>query len=571
MDLQLVSILLLAVLSAIVSADFPVDDYKLVTKSRDFTGKVVVVTGSSSGIGEGIVRLFSLLGANVTVNGLKAEGVHKPLEVTADLTKSSDLKRVIDETVKTYGKLDVLVNNAGIRTTPTQITHSNLMADWDRLYALDLRAVLEMTHEAAPHLLKTNGTVINISAMGGIAPATFNLIYGPLKSAVNMLTRVLALQLGPMGVRVNTVNPGATQVTEKLDPPVIWEKTRSFVPMKRLGQPLDVAKAVVFLASTDAQYITGANLVVDGGLVYNVGAMNEIQLVSILLLAVLSAIVSADFPVDDYKLVPKSRDFTGKVVVVTGSSSGIGEGIVRLFSLLGANVTVNGLKAEGVHKVALECQQLSPYKLKPLEVTADLTKTADVKRLIDEVIKTYGKIDVLVNNAGLRSVSTLITQSNLMSEWDRLYAIDLRAVVEVTHEAVPHLLKSNGTIINTASMGGKAAMITELAYGPLKAAVDMLTRVLALQLGPSGVRVNAVNPGATQVQEKLDPPVVWEKTRSFTPLKRIGQPLDVAKAVAFLASSDAQFMTGANLFVDGGLVHNMGAMNTMFGDMVVEY
>ncbi|CAG2121188.1 unnamed protein product, partial [Medioppia subpectinata] len=221
-------------------------------------------------------------------------------------------------------------------------------------------------------------------------------------------------------------------------------------------------------------------------------------------------------PVDDYKLVTKSRDFTGKVVVVTGSSSGIGEGIVRLFSLLGANVTVNGLKAEGVHKVALECQQLSPYKLKPLEVTADLTKTADIKRMIDEVIKTYGKIDVLVNNAGIRSTPTLITQSNLMSEWDRLYAIDLRAVVEVTHEAVPHLLKVNGTIINTSAMGGKAPMITNLAYGPLKAGVDMLTRVLALQLGPSGVRVNAVNPGATQVQEKLDPPDVWEKTRTFT-------------------------------------------------------
>ncbi|CAG2107971.1 unnamed protein product, partial [Medioppia subpectinata] len=78
-------------------------------------------------------------------------------------------------------------------------------------------------------------------------------------------------------------------------------------------------------------------------------------------------------------------------------------------------------------------------------------------------------------------------------------------------------------------------------------------------------------PGATQVQEKLDPPDVWEKTRTFTPLKRIGQPLDVAKAVAFLASSDAKFITGTNLFVDGGLVHNVGAMNMMFGDMIDDY
>ncbi|CAG2107096.1 unnamed protein product [Medioppia subpectinata] len=378
------------------------------------------------------------------------------------------------------------------------------------------------------------------------------LAYGPLKAAVDMLTRVLALQLGPSGVRVNAVNPGATQVTDKLDPPVVWEKTRSFTPLKRLGQPLDVAKAVAFLASTDAQFITGANLFVDGGLVHNMGAMNT---------------MFGDMIDDanDYRQVAKSRDFTGKVVLVTGSSSGIGAGIAKLFAVLGAHVVVTARTADNVRKVAKQCHQLSPHKIAPLEVTADLTKSSDLKRVIDETVKTYGKLDVLVNNAGIRSARTLITAPDVMDKWDQLYSLDLRSVLELTHIAIPHLIQSKGTIINISAIGGIAPMSINLVYGPVKSGLDMLTRVLALQLGPKGVRVNTINPGAIQVTEKLEPAEVFDKCSDITPLKRIGQPLDVAKAVAFLASSDAEFITGANLVVDGGMHYNASALTPLLG------
>ncbi|CAG2118943.1 unnamed protein product, partial [Medioppia subpectinata] len=203
----------------------------------------------------------------------------------------------------------------------------------------------------------------------------------------------------------------------------------------------------------------------------------------IALMCGLVCIVSADYPIEDYKAVAKSRDFTGKVVVVTGSSSGIGERIVKLFSILGANVVVCGTTATKVQRVAKEVQELSPLKLKPLEVVGDLTKTSDVNNLIDFTVKTFGKIDVLVNNAGIYP-QTNITQPDLLSLWDKIFAVDLRAVVELIHRSVPHLEKTNGTIIDISSVASMTPVKFELAYSSAKAGLDMLTKILALELGP---------------------------------------------------------------------------------------
>ncbi|CAG2119221.1 unnamed protein product, partial [Medioppia subpectinata] len=202
------------------------------------------------------------------------------------------------------------------------------------------------------------------------------------------------------------------------------------------------------------------------------------------LLCGLVCIVSADYPIEDYKAVAKSRDFTGSVVVVTGSSSGIGEGIVKLFSILGANVVVTGTTATKVQRVAKEVQELSPLKLKPLEVVGDLTKTSDINILIDSTVKTFGKIDVLVNNAGIYKLAN-ITSPDLLLVWDQIFAVNLRDVVELIHRSVPHLEKTNGTIIDISSV---SAIAPVKMFGPAlpaaKAGINMLTEILALELGP---------------------------------------------------------------------------------------
>ncbi|CAG2108663.1 unnamed protein product [Medioppia subpectinata] len=264
------------------------------------------------------------------------------------------------------------------------------------------------------------------------------------------------------------------------------------------------------------------------------------KLLSIVLTVVLVSIAAGDYSIDDYKAVGNSRNFTGKVVFVTGSSSGIGAGIVKLFSILGAKVVVTGRKAADISKVAKECYELSPQKLKPLEVVADLTKSADVNHLIDNTITFFGKLDVLVNNAGIYP-PTNITQPDILQVWDQIMAIDLRSVVELIHRTVPHLEKTNGTIIDISSAASTTPIHNYLAYASAKAGLDMLGRVLALELGPKNIRVNTINPGFIQVTEKPTP--YNEYLRSITPIRKIGEPLDVARAVALLASTDAQYMT----------------------------
>ncbi|XP_054158063.1 3-oxoacyl-[acyl-carrier-protein] reductase FabG-like [Oppia nitens] len=271
---------------------------------------------------------------------------------------------------------------------------------------------------------------------------------------------------------------------------------------------------------------------------------------------------------DDYKDILKSRNFTDKVVLVTGSSTGIGEGIVKLFAVLGAKVVITGRKEAEIRKVAQEVQQLSPYKLKPLEVVADLTKSDELLKLINKTVDTFGRLDVLVNNAGIYP-NTSISDPKFMQTFDQVFNIDFRAVVQTIHMAVPYLEKTNGTIISISSIAGIHPSFPMLAYSSAKAAMDMMTQVLALELGPKGIRVNTINPGVTLVPniDITDPyvKILLAKVVKITPLRRIGVPIDIAKGVVFLASSDASFITGANLVIDGGVVYNTpGDLSLMY-------
>ncbi len=192
-------------------------------------------------------------------------------------------------------------------------------------------------------------------------------------------------------------------------------------------------------------------------------------LILITFVCLVNANIYYDMSNESYEEVKESRNFTGKVVLVTGSSSGIGEGTVKLYSILGAKVVVTGRNETRIKAVAEECHKLSPHglkvvnvillynfynlNLKPLEVVADLTKQDDAKRLVDSTIKEYGKLDILVNNAG-SSVLSSIKDDKVLEEFDKVFNIDVRSVVEMIHLSIPHLEKSKGTIINISSDAG---------------------------------------------------------------------------------------------------------------------
>ncbi|XP_054162228.1 3-oxoacyl-[acyl-carrier-protein] reductase FabG-like [Oppia nitens] len=244
---------------------------------------------------------------------------------------------------------------------------------------------------------------------------------------------------------------------------------------------------------------------------------------------------------DFYDEVRNSRNFTGKVVLVTGSGTGIGASIVKLYSALGANVVITGRKPDEIHKVAQEAQQLSPNKLKPLEVKADLIK------------------NILVNNAGSGGLAA-ITDPKFIDALKSVEILNINANLQLTQLAIPYLEKTKGNIVMITAITTERPIKNWLPYNIAKDALEDATKVLSFELGGKGIRVNSVSPGMINSHpESIDPieEALIKKAIKRTPLGRVGDPTDVAAAVVFLSSSDARFITGHSLVVDGGLKYNV--------------
>ncbi|XP_054161143.1 cyclohexanol dehydrogenase-like [Oppia nitens] len=264
-------------------------------------------------------------------------------------------------------------------------------------------------------------------------------------------------------------------------------------------------------------------------------------------------------------------DFTGKVVLITGSSAGMGEGIALLFAKSGANVVITGRNAERVAKVAKQCTDVSPKQLTALEVVGNLTNKEDCNRLIETTVQTFGKIDVLVNNAGIDCLVE-ITDECYYEKFLTTINTNLNIAVYMTHKCVPYLAKTRGNIINIATIGAKRASSDSSPYNISKAALIMFTKCMAAELGPKHhIRVNVVNPGITLTDFECESMGFnrEESDRKLTaigiqlPVGRVGQVSDTASIVGYLASNAAEFITGSEYVADGGqLVGNVFDSNT---------
>jgi meso-butanediol dehydrogenase / (S,S)-butanediol dehydrogenase / diacetyl reductase len=253
-----------------------------------FEHKVVIVTGAGTGIGAATARRFLNEGAFVTLNGRRE---HKLQETIAglDLTKSliqpgdvSDekyMKRLVEDTITKFGKLDVFVNNAGMAIFgPFEKTTTQ---DWRKVLATDLDSVYFGAREALPHLLKTKGSLINVSSVSGLGGDWGMSSYNAAKGAVTNFTRSLALEYGSRGVRVNAVAPSFTSTdatAELAKSDALVAAFRDRLPIGRAATPDEVAGVIAFLASEDARFINGVNLPIDGGLHASNGQPNFLSL-----------------------------------------------------------------------------------------------------------------------------------------------------------------------------------------------------------------------------------------------------------------------------------------------------
>jgi 3-oxoacyl-[acyl-carrier protein] reductase len=247
------------------------------------------------------------------------------------------------------------------------------------------------------------------------------------------------------------------------------------------------------------------------------------------------------------------QKLAGKVAVVTGASKGIGASIALHLAAQGAAVVVNySSSKDGADRVVSEIKGNGG---KALAVQADLANEPDVRRLFAETKKAFGRLDVLVNNAGVYEFLPL--EQVTAAHYRRLFDLNVLGLVLATQEAVKLIGPDGGSIINISSVAAEAAPPAASVYSGTKGAVDSITKSLAKELGPKKIRVNSVNPGITATEGVRAGGFTggeFEKQMvAQTPLGRIGQPADIAPAVVFLASDDARWITGETLDVSGGL------------------
>lgn len=258
-------------------------DYKAMTHIIDkfkLQGKVAVITGGSRGIGEAIARAFGQAGASVVVASRKqaavdevAEELHKEgIEATAIEAhngKMEDLKNLVEKTLNKYGRIDIIVNNAATNPAFGPVVNTESSA-FDKIFEVNVKGMFELSKLAYPELKKNKGNIVNIGSVAGVRPDPMTGIYSVSKASVNSLTQVLAKDWGKDGIRVNAICPGLikTKLSEALwSNESILKQFLMTVPMKRIGEPEEIASLALFLASDAASYCTGMICVADGGLV----------------------------------------------------------------------------------------------------------------------------------------------------------------------------------------------------------------------------------------------------------------------------------------------------------------
>ncbi len=247
-------------------------------------------------------------------------------------------------------------------------------------------------------------------------------------------------------------------------------------------------------------------------------------------------------------------EMQGKVALITGASSGIGRATALKFASEGASVALVARRAE---KLAEVVETIEAQGGRAKAIVADVTRPAEIERVVRETVETFGGIDVLVNAAGIIASGTIETTS--LEAWDQMMDVNLRGPFYLIQCAMPYLIERKGNVVNVSSVTGLRAFPGILAYCVSKAALDQLTHCVALEVADKGVRVNAVNPGvvvtnlhrAGGMTEK-EYAAFLEHSKTTHPLGRVGRPEEVAELIFFLASPKAGWITGVSCPIDGG-------------------
>jgi NAD(P)-dependent dehydrogenase (short-subunit alcohol dehydrogenase family) len=507
------------------------------------SARIVIVTGAAGGIGRELMKAFDADGDTVVAVDLAGSGVidlaaalgsrHAGFE--CDIGSESGIEAMFTEIEARFGRIDALVNNAALGPT-FAATVDTTFESFRKALSVNLIGPFLVAREAAKRMA-AGGVVVNIASLAGVLGNPKRNAYAASKAGLISFTKSLACEWAAKGIRVCAVAPGYVRT------PMVAELERAGkadlaavrrrVPMGRMARPDEIASAAHFLASKSARYITGSVLAVDGGWL----SFNQPG--------------EAHPPVDgtpQNELTKPAASSAARTVLVTGGAKGIGEAVARKFAANGDTVIIADRDGQGAATVA---QSLGASHL---GVTLDVADEAQVVALFETIRQRFGGLDILANNAAVSDVFKPALEQTT-ADLDRVLDINLTGAFLCAREAVKSM-RAGGVIVNTGSINTFLPFAPRHAYGASKAGIDILTRCMAAELGPSGIRIATVAPGyirtpgvaALEQSGRVDSNAI----RRRIPMGDLGRPEDIADATLFLASDRASYISGSILYVDGG-------------------
>ncbi|KAA8735122.1 glucose 1-dehydrogenase [Acinetobacter qingfengensis] len=507
--------------------------------------KIAIVTGATGGIGQAIC--ITLIQAGYQIVGLDIDSVkvqqqmaelgHQHTGFGCDLSDYAQIGRVVQNVGERFGQIDLIVNNAAVGPTMSATIDTSI-DEFKQAISVNWTGPLQLIRECLAWMSSREAAIVNIASLAGLVSNPKRNAYSASKAAMISLTHTLACELAATGIRVNAIAPGyvrtpmvaALESSGKID----LQQVRQRIPMGRLARPEEIAKVVNFLASTQAAYITGSIVTVDGGWACFNQAGTAYPAINGIPEQEIHAINSQQKP---------------RVVIVTGAAQGIGQAIAERFA------------QQGDQLILLDCNQekLTQFNqklgLQHLSFCLDIGDEQQVKQVFSTIRQKYSTVDILITNAGLVAQDLPNEQSSI-AVIEKLFATNLEGAFCCMREIVPAMQNGQGMIINVDSSHAYLPLSSGHAYEASKAALEMLSRCLAAELAPQGIRIVTLCPGHIQTQGMtqlqragyIDVASICQRI----PLGYLGQPQHVADAAFFLASDAATYINGAAFYVDGG-------------------
>ena len=507
--------------------------------------RVVIITGAAGGVGRAMLAEFAgrgdlLIGVDVAQSGLAEAvralgGQHHAFE--CDLSDEANIMALFKQIDAVVDHVDVLLNNAAVGPT-MQPTLETDMAGFRKAIHTNLYGPFVMAREAARRMPATGGAILNTASLAGVLGNPGRNAYAASKAALISMTKSLACEWAARKVRVTAIAPGyirtpmvaALEREGKADLSLVRQR----IPVGRLGRSDEIASIAGFLASDAARYVTGSVVVADGGWM----SFNQPG--------------TAHPPVDGTPADELARSESGdapRVVVVTGAANGIGRAIAERFAANGDHVALIDRDGEALGKA------IEALGDRHLAIEADISSEQSVADAFAQIEARFGHVDVMINNAGIADLFKPAMGQDT-GDLSRVLDVNLAGAFMCAKAALALMQGRAGMILNMGSINSFLPFAPRHAYGASKAAIDILTRCFAAELGQKGIRSTTLAPGyirtpgvaALEQSGKVDSDAI----RKRIPLGDMGRPEDIAEAALFLASPAASYINGGILYVDGG-------------------